>query len=78
MPRIRKTEDVELMQRVDKIAALLAPALAAVLLSNAANAPAMSEMQNGDTFTVNIGTNEQLRNSRYLKPKRRKRELVNG
>ncbi len=76
MPRIRKTENEELMRRVDSVAAVLARALAGLLLSNAALASEMLEMQKGNTFTVNIGTNEQLKRSKYLKPKRRKGELV--
>ncbi len=72
MGRKCKTENVELMQRVDSIAAVLARALSGLLLSNAALASETQEMQNGNTFMVNIGTNKQLKNSKYLKPRRRK------
>ncbi len=64
------------MQRVDSVAALLAQALSGLLLSNAALASETQETQRGNTFTVNIGTNEQLKRSKHLKPRRRKGELV--
>ncbi len=61
MGRKCKTENVELMQRVDSIAAVLARALSGVLLSNAALDSATQETRDGNSFTVIISTDKQHR-----------------